>query len=76
MSFIIEFPTIDTETLRSIKKSIDAGFKAFSRTYGDNIESLFNPVRFFLIESESPYVNTVFTPFANTRPSHFVYGIP
>jgi hypothetical protein len=24
MSFITEFPTIDTETLRSIKKSIDA----------------------------------------------------
>ena len=58
MSFITEFPTIDTETLRSIKKSIDAGFKAFSRTYGDNIESLFNPVRFFLIESEQFLTNT------------------
>ena len=58
MSFITEFPTIDTETLRSIKKSIDAGFKAFSRTYGDNIETLFNPIRFFLIESEKFLTNT------------------
>ncbi|MBL6770968.1 MAG: proline/glycine betaine ABC transporter permease [Rhizobiales bacterium] len=52
MSLITEFPSINPETLRAIKKSIDAGFKDFSRNYGDNIESLFDPVRFFLIESE------------------------
>ncbi|MEL0184878.1 MAG: proline/glycine betaine ABC transporter permease [Hyphomicrobiales bacterium] len=52
MSLITEFPSINPETLRSIKKSIDAGFKDFSRNYGDNIEGFFDPVRFFLIESE------------------------
>ena len=58
MSFLTEFPTIDLESLRSIKKSIDTGFKSFSRTYGDNIESFFDPVRFFLIESEQFLTNT------------------
>ncbi|MED5287750.1 MAG: proline/glycine betaine ABC transporter permease [Pseudomonadota bacterium] len=52
------FPSIDTETLRSLKKSIDAGFKNFSRNYGDSIESFFEPVRFLLIESEQFLINT------------------
>ena len=58
MSILTEFPSIDTETLRSLKKSIDAGFKNFSRIYGDNIESFFEPVRFLLIESEQFLINT------------------
>ena len=58
MSFLTEFPSIDTETLRSLKKTIDAGFKNFSRNYGDNIESFFEPVRFLLIESEQFLINT------------------
>ena len=58
MSILTEFPSIDTETLRSLKKSIDAGFKNFSRNYGDNIESFFEPVRFLLIESEQFLINT------------------
>ncbi|MEC7088310.1 MAG: proline/glycine betaine ABC transporter permease [Pseudomonadota bacterium] len=58
MSILTEFPSIDTETLRSLKKSIDAGFKNFSRNYGDSIESFFEPVRFLLIESEQFLINT------------------
>lgn len=66
MSFLTEFPSIDTETLRSIKKAIDAGFKAFSRSYGDNIESFFDPLRFFLIKSEI---------FLTTSPWFIILGI-
>ena len=58
MSFLTEFPSINTETLRALKKTIDAGFKNFSRNYGDNIESFFEPVRFLLIESEQFLINT------------------
>ena len=58
MSFLTEFPSINTETLRALKKTIDAGFKNFSRNYGDNIESVFEPVRFLLIESEQFLINT------------------
>ena len=58
MSFLTEFPSIDTETLRALKKTIDAGFKNFSRNYGDSIESFFEPVRFLLIESEQFLINT------------------
>ena len=58
MSILTEFPSIDTETLRSLKKSIDSGFLNFSRNYGDNIESFFDPIRFLLIESEHFLINT------------------
>ena len=58
MSILTEFPSIDTETLRSLKKSIDSGFLNFSRNYGDNIESFFDPIRFLLIESEQFLINT------------------
>ncbi|MFN7169406.1 MAG: ABC transporter permease [Pannonibacter sp.] len=52
MEWLSRFPHMDDETLRGLKKAIDEGFRAFTRAYGDSIESFFDPLQFFLIESE------------------------
>ena len=50
--WIRNFPTLDEGALRAVKKSIDAGYRAFSRQYGDAIESLFDPLLWVLIRFE------------------------
>jgi glycine betaine/proline transport system permease protein len=58
MDWLTTFPHMDDETLRVLKKSIDEGFRAFTRAYGDSIESIFVPLQFFLIYSERMMLNT------------------
>ncbi|WP_295045783.1 proline/glycine betaine ABC transporter permease [uncultured Paracoccus sp.] len=53
-----EFPQIDNGLLRDLKRSIDEGFRAFTRSYGDAIESLFDPLRHFLNWSEKLLTGT------------------
>jgi glycine betaine/proline transport system permease protein len=52
MDWLTRFPHMDDSTLRDLKKSIDDGFRAFTRAYGDGIEAFFEPLQFFLIYSE------------------------
>ncbi len=49
MSWFEKIPTMDRQELRDFKKFIDLSFKDFSRAYGDNIESFFDPVLYFLV---------------------------
>ena len=42
-------PMMDRQELRDLKKSIDFGFKDFSRNYGDALESIFDPLLYFLV---------------------------
>jgi len=42
-------PMMDRQELRDLKKSIDLGFRDFSRAYGDAIESFFDPLLYFLV---------------------------
>ncbi|MXU65122.1 ABC transporter permease [Oceanomicrobium pacificus] len=49
MEFFTEFPEMGREQLRDLKKAIDAGFRDFSRTYGEGMEDFFNPLLQFLI---------------------------
>ena len=42
-------PAMDRQDLRDLKKSIDLGFKEFSRAYGDALESFFDPLLYFLV---------------------------
>lgn len=44
-----EFPTLDEASLRALKKSFDSGYRSFSRSYGDAIESFFDPLLYFLV---------------------------
>ncbi|MEH6470850.1 MAG: proline/glycine betaine ABC transporter permease [Halopseudomonas sp.] len=48
-SWLNKFPQMDRADLLAIKKSLDGGFREFSRTYGDTIESFFDPLLTFLI---------------------------
>ena len=52
MEWLTRFPHMDDESLRALKKAVDEGFRAFTRAYGDSIEAFFEPLRFFLIQSE------------------------
>ena len=44
-----EFPTLELDALRALKKSIDAGYRAFSREHGEAIETFFDPLLYLLI---------------------------
>ncbi len=53
MDWIYDFPTMDPERLRAVKKAIDTGFRAFTRAWGEDIERLFDPLKAFLIWSDA-----------------------
>jgi glycine betaine/proline transport system permease protein len=53
LAWFDKFPQLDDTTLRDLKKVIDDGFRSFTRAYGDAIESLFEPLRRFLVWSEN-----------------------
>lgn len=52
MDWFFEFPHMDDDLLRSLKKGIDDGFRSFTRAYGDAMESFFHPLQQFLIMAE------------------------
>jgi glycine betaine/proline transport system permease protein len=52
------FPAMNDESLTAFKKAIDEGFKAFTRAYGEFIESLFDPLLAFLIWAERTMVDS------------------
>jgi len=53
-----EFPEMERETLRDIRKGIDSSFRDFTREYGEFIENLFYPVKWFLFKFESLLLGT------------------
>lgn len=52
MSVLTEFPAIHEEKLRALRLFIDSEFRTFTRTHGEAMEALFNPLRDFLLASE------------------------
>lgn len=52
MDWLTRFPHLNDDTLRLLKKSIDESFRAFTRAYGGGIEAFFQPLQYFLIQSE------------------------
>ena len=52
------FPTLDKEALRDLKKAFDEAYRSFSREYGSAIESLFDPLLYFLIGFERALLAT------------------
>ena len=49
MNWLINCPELERSDLQAFRKSIDQGFKSFTRTYGESIESFFDPLLQFLI---------------------------
>ena len=50
--FLSEFPEMGRQELRDLKKGIDAGFRTFSREYGEALENFFDPLLWFLVKLE------------------------
>ena len=42
--WLFEFPQLSRDTLRELRRSIDEGYREFSRTHGDAIEAFFDPL--------------------------------
>ncbi len=49
MNFLTEFPAMGKQNLRDLKKSIDSGFRDFSREFGEALENFFGPLLKFLV---------------------------
>ncbi|WP_370276903.1 ABC transporter permease [Pontibacterium sp.] len=47
--WLTEFPQLERAELRDIRKSLDSGYREFSREYGDLIEACFDPLLTFLV---------------------------
>jgi len=58
MDWLDEFPKMERQELRDMKKAIDLGFRDFSRTYGEGLETFFEPLLFFLVWLEKLLINT------------------
>ena len=58
MEFLEEFPSMERNDLRDIKKMIDGGFRQFTRTYGDTIEGFFDPLLGFMVWFEKLLLST------------------
>ncbi len=49
VEFLDKFPTLGDQELRDLKVAIDRGFRDFSRSHGEAIENLFDPLLQFLV---------------------------
>ena len=58
MSWLHNFPQLSRETLVAIRKTLDTGYRDFSREYGDLIESFFDPLLTFLVWFEKLLIAT------------------
>ena len=52
MSWLTEFPQMDDGSLRDLKKMIDEAFRGFTREYGSTLETMFEPLRIFMVQAE------------------------
>ncbi len=47
--WLLTFPELNRETLRALRRSLDEGYRGFSRTFGESIENFFDPLLAFLV---------------------------
>lgn len=82
--WLLQFPAMEPETLRSVTRSIDNTYLGFSRSFGDAIESFFDPLLYLLIWFEQILLNTPwliilavlgFIAFGASRSLRLVAGI-
>nr|WP_211365791.1 proline/glycine betaine ABC transporter permease [Litorivicinus lipolyticus] len=58
LEFFKEFPSMGRRDLSAFRRSIDDSFREFSRAYGDDLETLFDPLLRFLIWLEDVLIAT------------------
>ncbi|MBD8876954.1 ABC transporter permease [Roseibium polysiphoniae] len=49
----VEFPSLGRRDLRDLRLAVDGSFKEFTRAYGETLESIFEPLKTFLVWLES-----------------------
>ena len=54
-SWLFQFPEMNKESLRALKKAFDVGYRDFSRAYGESIEAFFEPLLTFLVWFEDVF---------------------
>ena len=52
MDWFYKFPEMNGETLTAVKKTIDLGFKDFTRSWGYTLETMLEPVKWFMLNME------------------------
>lgn len=57
-SWLTKFPEMERADLVAIRKGLDGAYREFSRSYGDVIESLFDPLLYFLVWFEKLLLST------------------
>lgn len=57
------FPSLDESLLREMRKSVDAGFKAFVRAYGEPLDAALQPLQWFLNALQDLFVSAPWTVF-------------
>ncbi len=57
-SWLTQFPEMERATLVALRKTLDGAYREFSRTYGEAIESFFDPVLYFMVWFEKLLINT------------------
>ncbi len=57
-SWLTQFPEMDRQDLTAIKKGLDGAYREFSRSYGEVIESFFDPLLYFLVWFEKLLLET------------------
>lgn len=60
---LCSFPSLDEGLLREMRKSVDAGFKAFVRAYGDPLDAALQPLQWFLNALQDLFVSAPWTVF-------------
>lgn len=58
MDWFWSFPHLSDNFLRDMRRTIDDGFRVFTRNYGDQLEAVFDPLRVFLVWAERLMLNT------------------
>ncbi|GAA0300684.1 ABC transporter permease [Rhodovulum strictum] len=58
MDFLTTFPSMGRADLAALRRGIDAGFRDFSREWGEAIEAFFHPLLRFLVWFDNLLVNT------------------
>ena len=58
LSWLSKFPEMERASLIGMRKVLDGAYREFSRTYGDAIETIFDPLLFFLVWFEKLLLNT------------------
>lgn len=55
---LIEFPSLSRGDLRHLRLAVDGGFRDFTRAYGDTLESMFEPLKHFLVWLEGLLISS------------------